>query len=277
MSILRSRFKNKRIFLEISMVIVSLLYIVPGWMVLVNSFKASREAFKLGLGFPSMGWHPENYFVVFSEGKILRAFLNGVFIAVLTIIASCVTSSMGAFVIARRNSKVTSFVYNYFIVGMIIPSSIVPTFLLFKILHLTNTYSGITLLFISLTIPLSIFIYTGFIKTIPREFDEAAIIDGCGTVRLFFFVIFPLLQPATATLAVFHFIGVWNDVTNQLFFIQGDKWMLPMSVYRFYGSYTYDWNLVFADVVISLLPLVVIYLAAQKYIISGLTMGAVKG
>ncbi len=272
-----SKVKASKILFEVLMVMVSLVYVIPAWLVLINSFKPSKEAFRLGLNLPETKWCFENYAIVFIEGNILRALFNGVFVASITVFVSCIISSMAAFVISRRNTGVTNAAYGFFIGGIIIPSSIVPVYLLFKTLRLTNTYTGMILLFISLTIPLSILLYSGFIKSVPRELDEAAIIDGCGSLRLFFKIVFPLLKPVTATAAIFHFIGIWNDIINQLFFSQSGKWMLPLSVYKFYGTYTYDWNLVFADIIITMFPLITIYLLAQKYIISGLTMGAVKG
>lgn len=273
---MNTRKKTKKIFLEIIMFLFSLVYIIPAWMVLVNSFKPSKEAFKLSFTVPEK-WVFQNYIVAIQEGGLIRSLFNGLFIACVTIFISVIFTSLAAFIMARRSTKVTNGVYNYFVIGIIIPTSIVPTFLLFKLLNLSNTYTGLIFLFIALTIPLSIFLYTGFIKTIPKELDEAAIIDGCSTLKLFYQIIFPLLKPITASIVVFNFVGIWNDIQNQLFFAQSDKWMLPLSVYKFYGTYTYDWNLIFADVVLCLIPLLIIYVFSQKYIVAGMTMGAVKG
>jgi raffinose/stachyose/melibiose transport system permease protein len=112
---------------------------------------------------------------------------------------------------------------------------------------------------------------------IPRELDESAFLDGCGIVRTFYLVIFPLMKPVTVTIFIFCFIGAWNDVMIPLFFVGGDKWALPLTIYNFYGARQQDWNLIFSDVVITVLPLLVVYLFGQKYIVSGMTAGAVKG
>jgi len=107
--------------------------------------------------------------------------------------------------------------------------------------------------------------------------DESAIMDGCGSLRMFYRVIFPLLKPVTVTIFIFCFIGAWNDVMIPLFFTSGDKWALPLTIYNFYSSRAQAWNLIFADVVITVAPLLAVYIFAQRYIISGMTAGAVKG
>ena len=132
-------------------------------------------------------------------------------------------------------------------------------------------------MFITYCIPVSIFLYTGFMKSIPEEIDEAAIMDGCRGPQLFFRVIFPLLKSVTVTVFVINFMGIWNDVNTQLFFASGDKWTMPMTVYRFYGIYLSDWNLVFADVVVTVLPVFIVYMFAQNQMVEGMTAGAVKG
>ena len=164
-----------------------------------------------------------------------------------------------------------------FILGLIVPVAYIPTYLVLDRLHLLDTYLGIILIFTTYGLPQSVFLYVQFAKTIPRELDEAAILDGCSTMQLFSRVIFPLLKPTTATVFVLSFVGAWNDVMIPMFFVNGNKWALPLTVYNFYGGYMKSWNLVFADIMLTIAPLIVVYLVAQKQIVSGMTAGAVKG
>jgi raffinose/stachyose/melibiose transport system permease protein len=186
-------------------------------------------------------------------------------------------SSVAAFIIARRKQKITNACYYLFVLGLIVPIAFIPTYLVLNTLHLLNSYLGLIFIFSTYGLPISVFLYTGFIKTIPVELDEAAIIDGCGPLRLFFRIVFPLLKPVTVSLFIFNFVGAWNDVMIPLFFSNSDKWALPLTVYNFYGSYLQSWNLIFCDIIITILPLIIIYVFGQKYIVSGMTAGAVKG
>ena len=133
------------------------------------------------------------------------------------------------------------------------------------------------MIFTTYGLPMAVFLYTGFIKTVPRELDEAAFIDGCGPVRLFYQIIFPLLKPVTMTIFILSFIGAWNDVMIPMFFSNSGKWALPLTVYNFYGGYVKSWNYIFADIIITISPLLLVYIFAQKYVIAGMTAGAVKG
>ncbi|MDC7287827.1 carbohydrate ABC transporter permease [Blautia schinkii] len=258
--------------------IFSLLYLIPVWMVLVNSIKAPADANMMGIGLPKDSTvHIGNYLTVIEQGGIAKAFFNGVLEATLSTVIVIITSSACAFVIARMKRRLTTIVYYAFIVGLVVPAAYIPTYLVLDKLSLLNTYAGIILIFTTYGLPMAVFLYVGFVKTIPRELDEAAIIDGCGPVRLFFQVIFPLLKPVTATQFILCFIGAWNDVMIPMFFANGSKWALPLTVYNFYGGYTKSWNLIFADIIITISPLVIVYLCCQKHIISGMTAGAVKG
>lgn len=266
----------QKLLLEIGAVVLSLIYIIPAWMVLVNSFKEKKEANKFGLGLPKE-FHFENYLRVFQEGNIMRSLFNGLLIATVGVVAVILISSLAAFYIARAKNRMANGFYMYFISGMLIPVAMIPTYIILLLLKLNNTYIGLIFMFITYCIPVSIFLYTGFMKSIPEEIDEAAIMDGCRGPQLFFRVIFPLLKSVTVTVFVINFMGIWNDVNTQLFFASGDKWTMPMTVYRFYGIYLSDWNLVFADVVVTVLPVFIVYMFAQNQMVEGMTAGAVKG
>ena len=158
-----------------------------------------------------------------------------------------------------------------------IPVAFIPTYLILDVLQLFNSYLGLILVSATYGLPMSIFLYAGFMKSVPRELDEAAILDGCSPLQLVIRVIVPLVKPITVTLFIFNFIGCWNDIQVPLYFSNTEKWNLPLTLYNFYGTYGSSWNLIFADIVLTVLPLLVLYLFCQKYIIAGMTAGAVKG
>ena len=145
-------------------------------------------------------------------------------------------------------------------------------------LHLINTRGGIILLYAAINIPLSLFLAYGFIDTIPREIDEAAVIDGCTPWQLFTQVIAPLLKPIVSTLFVLDFMAIWNDFTMPLYYLNNSqKWPMTLAVYNFFGAFQNSWNLVAADIMLTLLPVLIVFVLGQKYIVGGVSAGAVKG
>jgi len=270
------RKKIRKIIWEVIFILISLVYIIPVWMVFINSLKTRQEAKKFGLGLPQV-FQFSNYAVVFREGGVLRALFNGLLVAGVSSLLIILVTSMAAFYISRSRRKLARFGYYYLLSGIFIPIAMIATYMVLFVLHLTNTYLGLILMFTTYCLPFSIFLYNGFIKMIPRELDEVAVIDGSTPLRLFFQVIFPLLKPATMTVLVINFLNIWNNVETQLFFASSTKWSMPMTLYRFYGVYMSDWHLVFADVIITTLPVLLLYIFAQRNLIDGLVMGAVKG
>jgi raffinose/stachyose/melibiose transport system permease protein len=269
-------FTQKNLYFEIIMILISLLFVIPLWVVIINSFKTAPQAALLDIGIPTQ-FHFENYVKVFQEANIVQAFFNGMLYCSVVVFVAMIFTSMASFVITRIKSRITEISYYIFVGGIILPQAIVATYFEIHGLGLQDTYWACILVLLSMVMPLSVFLYTGYMKNIPRELDEAGTIDGAGKLRLFFSIIFPLLKPVSITIGVLNFMGVWNDVTTQLYFVNGDKWTMPMMVYRFGGQYNMQWNLIFADMILTSIPVLVIYAVCQKYIVSGVTTGAVKG
>ncbi len=266
----------RKVLYYLSTILLTLIFVTPLWMVFINSLKEKKDARFFGLGFPKV-FRWDNYQTVIEAGNVVRAFFNGLIVAGGSVIIVLIFSSLAAFVISRSHSRWARTAYYVFLCGLVIPVAFVPTYLILDALHLFNTYIGLILISATYGLPMSIFLYTGFVKTIPRELDEAAFLDGCTPVRMVFTIIFPLLKPITITLFIFNFVGCWNDIQVPLYFSNTAKWNLPLTVYNFYGTYGSSWNLVFADIVMTVLPLLILYLLCQKYIIAGMTAGAVKG
>ena len=273
-----NRVKISKIAWNIVGFLLSFIVIIPFYFVLVNASKSKGEAGDMSLAFPAHMEFFNNFSIVFKQGHILNALLNSLIVTCLSVALIIILSAMIGFILARRRGKVSSFINTLIFIGIIVPVAIVPIYRLLQILQMVSTFQGVILLYVAAGIPLSVIIYKGFFKTIPKELDEAGIIDGCGIMRLFFSIIFPLLKHVTITVLVIQFLAVWNDLQFVLYFLNTAKrFTLPLTIYFFTSQYNSSWNLVFTDVVIIALPVVVIYAFAQKYIIAGMTSGAIKG
>lgn len=267
----------KRLSLDLAGIVFSTLIIIPLFLIVINSFKNSAEAANLSFSLPTK-WHVfDNYAKVFEIAQVSTALWNSLIItgsSVALVLMLCATS---AFVIQRRNDRFTKAVQALLLAGIILPLSIITTYVFLYKLHLTSSFIGLILLYTATIYPIVTFLYIGFYNSISRAVDEAAIIDGTKGFGLFFRVIFPLLQPMNATAVILTFITVWNDFGTAIYFLNSaSKYTLGLTVFFFFGEHSSDWNLVFADLVVVSLPVIIAYLFLQKYIVSGLTAGAVK-
>lgn len=266
------------LLLEVFLLLLSMVVIIPLLIMLLGSFKNPSEVTAFNLNLPKE-WLFENYSEVFEKAGLITAFLNGIFITAVSTIMTIGISSIAAFSLARKRTSLSRFLYYFFFLGTIIPMQIIPTIKLFNALGIYGGYTNAILIYSALNIPFSCFLFTGFIRGIPKALDEAAFLDGASGLRVFFSVIFPLLKPINMTVLILVFMNIWNDINIPLYFlIDPSKWTMPLSVYQFFGMYSgSNWNLVFADLIMTILPVVILFLFAQKYIIEGLTEGAVKG
>ncbi|WP_168120497.1 carbohydrate ABC transporter permease [Paenibacillus sp. HB172176] len=262
---------------EILLILASLLIIIPLLLMIFGSFMTSAEVSSFKIRLPE-NWQFSNYKKVFEEGGLMRAFWNGILITSLSAILNIVTSSAAAFVLARRESKLSSFLYLFFFMGLIAPMSTITTIRVVQWMGFYGSVSSVIFIYAALNTAFSMFLYSGFIKTIPKVLDEVAFLEGANLFRVFFRIITPLIIPVNATVAIMVFMSVWNDITIPIYFLtDSSTWTMPLSVYNFYGKFSRDWNLIFADLVLTSLPVLILYIFAQKYIVSGLTAGAVKG
>jgi raffinose/stachyose/melibiose transport system permease protein len=185
---------------------------------------------------------------------------------------------MAAFVLSRRRTKFCKAIYFYVTLGIALPMNYVSLMKVMQFTHLNNTQFGICLLYAAMQVPFTVFLMYGFIGTVPRELDEAGVIDGCTPLRLFFSVVFPLLKPIIVTTILLTFMNTWNEFVTPLYYLSDSKlWPMALAVYNFFGQFQMSWNLVSADIVLTSLPVILVYLLGQKYIIAGMTSGAVKG
>ena len=269
--------RARRVMWETALWILSLLVLIPFLLVLLNSFKSRGEANLMNLSLPSV-IHWENYPIVIREGRLVRSFLNSLLISVSSVCISIFSAGMAAFVLSRNRTKTNRMAYYYFLLGLVAHLNMITVIRSLQVFRLMNTYPGIILLYSALLLPFSIFLYYGFIGTVPRSMDESATIDGCGPLVSYYRIIFPLLKPVTMTVLFINFMNSWNEFMLPLYVLNNSrKWTMTLAIYNFYGRRVSEWNLVYADVILTIAPVVVLYIVGQKYLVSGMTAGAIKG
>lgn len=254
---------------------VVLVFLIPMVLILLTSFKSEAEAATFSFRLPET-WLFSNYLEVLSDPSIARGFVNSIIITLGVTIGTILVCSLGAYVIARRSDRLSGGVYAFLLAGMIAPFAFVPAIKLLQMVGLSDTHLGLILVDMGTQIPFTTLLLVGFIRQIPRDLDEAAIIDGAGRFTIFFRVIFPLLRPVTLTAVILLFTFAWNEFQNVLFLTSSKIWTMPMTVFNFQGLHTYNYALVCANLVITVLPMLLVFLLAQRYITSGITAGAVK-
>lgn len=248
------------------------------WLI-QNSFKTNSELFNNPWG---VTFNPvfENYKTAWIAGKIGISFLNSAFVAILSSLITIIIASMAAFAITRLKWKLSGPALGFFLLGVMIPihSTLIPLFLMFNKVKLTNNYLALILPYVAFALPTSIFILTGFMSTIPKEIEEAFIIDGGSMARVFWRIIFPLSKSPVATISIFNFVSMWNELMFALIFMSDpNKMTLPVSLTRFKGQYSTNWTVQLSAIVIMVIPSISAYLFLSDRIIESVTIGAIKG
>jgi len=244
----------------------------------VNSFKTLGESSLMGMGFPTE-WHPENYTKVIREGDFFRGLLNTILVVVGVIPAGIFMASLAGWIFARSKLKILQVLYYISISGILIPPALITSIFLLKALNIYSTRPGLIFFYIGTEMSFYIFFVTGFVKTIPRELEDSARIDGASNIRVFLSLIFPLLRPISITVGVLSLMFIWNDFIYPFYFLTTTKqFTMVLGLFSFYSSYyrLINWNLIFAYLIIVTLPLLVFFFFAQKQVLKGLTAGAVK-
>lgn len=271
------KFSVSRLILFVICTGLGLVVLTPFAMIIVNSLKNSRESALFNLKLPTeYVW--KNYAFVLSKPAIIRGFANTIFIGIMTVAATNIFAAMAAFVIQRRPDQVTKSAYYTFLMGLIAPVSIIPTIKLMMSLGIHNTYSGITLYYVAVNLPFAVFLFTGFMGSVPKELDEAAMLEGCGKLRLFFKIVLPMLSTVFVTSTIVVAIAVWDDFVGPFYLISDfKKWTIVLNIYSFVSQYETNWGVVFAFLMLVMAPILILYFTLQRYIISGLTAGSLKG
>ncbi|MFF2092189.1 carbohydrate ABC transporter permease [Paenibacillus sp. NPDC058174] len=261
--------------------VITLLFFLPLYLVLVNIFKPSDTIIANPLSLP-LQFTLDNLTAVLTrpDHLLYSSMWNSIIITGLSLIVVILSSSMVAYYIVRNDSKKTRLLLLFFLFGLMVPTTIIliPVVKVLVALHLMSTKAGLIIFYMGYYIPFGIFMYTGFIRTIPRELDEAAAIDGSSAFRTFWRIIFPLLGPCTSSVIIFIGLWVWNDFLNPLIIIGPVKGTtITAGIYRVIGQYSVDWGQMFAMMFLASLPIIILYLALQKQFVEGITSGSLKG
>lgn len=272
--------KLKILILDISSIILTgLVFLVPFYFIIINSFKDQKEASWMQLNLPTSYHIIENYKQVLEaqNGIMIRAFLNSFILTFFSVVGVIIVSSMAGFVLQRRKDKFSG-LWNFMILfGLMVPPAIVTTIWVLQALHIFKTMFSMILMEMALLFPFSVLLYKGYMTSIPREIDEAAIIDGCGRLRLFFHIIFPLLKPINITVFVLTSVFVYGDFINPLYFFPGARnATVQLTLFNFTGQYLTKWNLLFANVALVSIPPLILYIFLNRQIIAGMVAGSLK-
>jgi len=260
------------------LIIYAIIVLLPLFIVVTNTMRPTREIYKEPVALPET-INFDSYVIAWNEADFSRYFVNSLVITVASVVLGTSVSALAAYILGRYNFPGGRFLAAFFVAGLTLPFrlAIVPLFLLLNSLGLIDNRIGLILVYAATGIPFSVFILASFFRQLPQELTEAARIDGAQEFTIFGRVMLPLVRPALATVAVFQFVPLWNDFFFPLVLLRStDKWTLPVGMTRFFGEFQTDWSTLFAGLVITTLPLIILFLSATEQIITGLTAGIRK-
>jgi raffinose/stachyose/melibiose transport system permease protein len=263
---------------------LALLYLSPVYIVLVNSFKSRSELYENLLALPhSLSF--QYYATALSRMNFVRALGNSLLVTVFSISVLIVLASMTAWMLVRANNRLSKIIFVVLVATMLIPFQTLMMPLMQEMsgikrnlgIPMLDTLGALVFMNIGFGASLAVFLYHGFIKSIPVSLEEAALIDGCSTAGVFWKITFPMLKPVTMTVMVLDVIWIWNDyLLPSLVLTSKSNRTIPLSTASFFGEFTIQWNMAMAGLMLTIIPVILFYLAAQKYIIRGVAAGAVK-
>jgi raffinose/stachyose/melibiose transport system permease protein len=265
-------------YLYLSLTIIAAIVLVPLLTTALGGFKSLGDLRVNPFGLPAE-WHPENYSDILFGDRYWRQMMNSLIIAVLTVFLTVSVSAMAAFTFAHVRFFGSNFLLNYFLIGLMFPAAtaILPLFIRIRDLGLLNTYWGVVLPQVAFGLGMSILLLRNYFKNLPEELFQAALVDGCGYIRFFWYITLPLSRPIIATVSIISFVGSWNSYILPLIMLNSESiypWPLGIMVYR--GEFGTQWQLVLAFITLTIMPTIIVFFLAQKHIIAGLTAGAVK-
>jgi len=264
----------------IALIIIGTVFLVPFTFIILTASKTGAEAALFEFSWPSKFQLIENIreVLTFGNNRMFLAMWNSTILTVFSVILLALLSALVAYVMQRRFDRVASVASAIMLAGLIIPPAVVPTIFLLQWLGIYKTIFSLILIEVALQMPFAILVFRAFMASIPRELDEAAIIDGASPLQIFFSIILPLLRPAIVTVIVITTVTVYNDFTLPLYFLPGSENVtVQLTLYSFISQFSSQWHLLFADVVVITIPPLIMFMFFQKQIVSGLTAGAIKG
>jgi raffinose/stachyose/melibiose transport system permease protein len=266
-----------RVF-DVVLAMLAIAFIMPFLFTLVASFRTATDLAANPLGWPRH-LTLDNYRISIDEIHYFSSVVNTVLLTVFSCLAVSIIGAMASYPLARITAAWSSLVYRLFVIGLTIPVFVIigPLYLLMRNLHLLDNRLGLIIIYTALSLPVSVFFYSSFIRQVPPELEEAAAIDGCGPFRTFFTIVFPLMRPITGTLLTFVSLQVWNNLIIPLVFLQDPgKSTVMANAYSFANPHTLQPTQLFPAALLGVLPLFVLFLIFQRQVIDGMTAGAVK-
>jgi len=258
---------------------IALFTLFPIYIAVLNSFKTQTEIGTSVLSFPK-NFSFDNYRLALGKMDYINVVYNTFYLTVVSVVGIVIVSSLAGYKLAKTSGKLSAFIFLLFTSSMLVPFSSVmlPLYKMAKLLGLSQSKTGLTIIYMGLGINLAIFLYHGFSKGIPTELEEAALIDGCNEFQMFYKIIFPLLRPISATIAILDVLWIWNDFMLPLVMISDTRnYTIVLKARGFVSAYSIDWASILAALVVSMIPVIIFYAIFQKNIVKGITAGAVKG
>jgi len=259
-------------------VLVFVIFVVPFIFIIVQAVKTPADASALSMAWPAVTQFRQNLMTVIqaNDYNLVVAFINSAVVTVVSVIFMVMFAAMTAFIWQRRRGRVGMFIQLMVLAGLVIPPAVVPTVWVLQSTGLFKTVQGLILIEITFGMSFCMLLFRGFVATIPREIDEAAIVDGAGPLKLFFTIIFPLLKPVIVTVIVVQSVHVFNDFVNPLYFLPGYP-TVQLTLYGYISDYLSMYNLLFMDVLLITIPPLIMFVIFNRQMVSGMTSGAVKG
>ncbi len=268
----------KKICFYVVFILLLIVFLYPFYLVLLNSLKTNKEVILDSLALPQAP-NFEGYQKAFEKMNYLQSFGNSLIVTSLSIFLLVIIAAMCAYLFARKNWKINNIIFMIMVASMIIPfqTIMIPIVKNFSAFDLTDNLFAVVFFYLGAHVSLAVFMYHGFIKNIPYELEEAARIDGCGQLGILFRIIFPMLKPITSTIVILDVLAIWNDFLLPFILLYKNSLKtLPLMTYSFVGQYSTDYSLVTAGLVLTILPIILLYLFLQKQIIEGVSQGAIK-
>ncbi|TDF97188.1 carbohydrate ABC transporter permease [Paenibacillus piri] len=277
---MESRFNVSTFLLQLLISVIGILYLVPTYIVINYAFKSSKESTSSSpFSLPSqLDWG--NFKRAFDALNFWQSLGNNVIITATSVILVIILSCMGAYSISRGGNKFFGGAYYLFVAGILIPYQVifVPIFLLGLRMGFMNSLTGVIFFSVATHLPFGVFVTTGFMNSVPKEVEEAASIDGCSVFKTFWIIILPMLRPVGASLTIIMSLQIWNDYLLPLLFLQKNELKtLTIKMARLFDMFSTDFNAGFAAIIVSSLPILILFIFMQKHFIKGITMGSVKG
>ncbi|MGG0736723.1 carbohydrate ABC transporter permease [Niallia taxi] len=273
-----NKYNGRTFILEIFAILIGLVFLVPFYYVISNSLKPFAEILTNTSALPK-ALQFQNYVSAFEKLDYLKVLSNSLIITIASNVVLVVFCSMAAYMLVRTKKKISNIIFMSFVAAMIIPfqSIMIPLIKTAGSLNLLNSIWGLVIMYLGFGSGMTIFLYHGFIKGIPVELEEAAIIDGCSRFGLFWRIVFPLLKPITVTIVILNSLWIWNDYLLPSLVLQNpDLRTIPLATFFFFGQYTKQWDLALAALMLGIIPLLIFFFAMQKHIIKGITSGSIK-